>query len=188
MKTFINKLLKGRFTRWGFLAVLVIAAGATVAAMNQRQYKLGGAWIGAGAALTWNCLQAPMDAEGRTAAIRVQATSWGDEFAELLPAFGADTLTGAAVGEARMISRDTQKWTLIGHAVQAGNPQVMKAILVYSGTWKFTSHDTAVLHYSLNVYLPTADGYPDLSAPVIIPGVLPVTGLTDTAKRVPMLP
>ncbi len=30
MKTLMNGLLKGRITRWGFLAVLLIAVGASV--------------------------------------------------------------------------------------------------------------------------------------------------------------
>ena len=44
MKSLLNKLPKGRITRWGFLAVLLVAAGATVAWMNQRHYQLGGCW------------------------------------------------------------------------------------------------------------------------------------------------
>jgi hypothetical protein len=184
MRTFMTGLLKGRMVRWGILPVVLVFAGLSLA-WDQHHYRLGGAWVGAGSVLTWNCLQAPLDAEGRTAAIRVDPTSWGPEFAGLLAAFGADAVTGT-VGQARMISRDTQKWTLTGYAVQVGNPQVVKAIFVYSGTWKFNSPDTAVLDYSLNVYAPTANGYPDLNAPIIVPGLLPATGLTDKATRVPL--
>jgi hypothetical protein len=50
MKSILSKLLKSRITRWGFLAVLLLAAGATVAGMHQRQYQLGGGFIGSGAA------------------------------------------------------------------------------------------------------------------------------------------
>jgi len=186
MKTIVNGLLKWRVLRWAIIPMVLVFAGLSLA-WDQHHYRLGGSWVGVGAAMTWNCVQAPMDPEGQTAAIRVDPVSWGPEFAGLLTAFGADAVTGA-IGQARMISRDTQKWTLTGKIVHAGSPQVAKAILVYSGTWKFTSPDTAVLNYSLNVYAPTADGYPDLSAPVIIPGLLPATGLTDTATRAPVLP
>jgi len=185
MKRFVTGLMKGRAIRWSALAVGMAVAGLSLA-WDGHHYRVGGAWIGASQGGTWTALHSPLDAEGETAAIRTVNTSWGSSFAALLAAFGADTASDA-VGEMRMISRDTAQWTLMAYAQKAGNPLEAKAIGVYSGTWKFTSQDTAVLNYSLNVYLPTADGYPDLNNPVIIPGVLPVTGLTDTAKRVPIL-
>jgi len=167
-------------------AALLVLLGTAGSDGCKGQHKLGGAWIGVGVGETWDSLQCPLDAEGQTFAIRVAMTSWGPEIAGLLKSFGADT-PSEGVGQSRMISRDTAKWTFMGYAQNTESPGVIGAIFVYSGTWKFTSQDTAVLNYSLNVYLPTADGYPDLNNPVIIPGVLPVTGLTDTAKRVPIL-
>jgi hypothetical protein len=81
-------------TRWGFLAVLLIAVGATVGWMNQRQYQLGGGWIGNnGAGTIWNALQIPLDPAGRTAAIRVKTTAYSAGFAGLLTAFGADAVS-----------------------------------------------------------------------------------------------
>jgi hypothetical protein len=58
---------------------------------------------------------------------------------------------------------------------------------MYSGTWQFTSQNTAVLKYDVHVYLPSADadgdGYPDEGAQP----ALTVPGVVDTAKRVPIL-
>jgi hypothetical protein len=58
---------------------------------------------------------------------------------------------------------------------------------VFFGTWQFTSQDTALLRYTVNVYPPTAapdgDGYP---APGAQP-ILTIPGIVDTARRVPIL-
>ena len=66
-----------------------------------------------------------------------------------------------ATGEARMISPDTGRWTLISYMQvtphQPGELLQNKAIIVSHGTWKFTSDNTAVLDYTLDVYLPSAD-------------------------------
>ena len=89
-----------------------------------------------------------------------------------------------------MISPDTARWTLISYCQstphQPGDILQNKAIIVSHGTWKFTSDNTAVLNYNLDVYLPSADadgdGYPD-------PGTSPVLTVptVDNAKRVPIL-
>ena len=107
----------------------------------------------------------------------------------MLAAFGADNLSDA-VGEARMISPNTARWTLIAYAQatphQPGDLLQNKAIMMYSGIWKYTSDDTIVLNYTVNVYLPSADadgdGYPDANTqPVRFPGFV------DNARRVPIL-
>jgi len=198
MKTLLNKLLKGRITRLGFLAVLLIAAGATVAGMNQRHYQLGGGFIGHGAGLVYTCVQTPLDPAGRTAALVVKTVDDDGSLARLLAAVGADTGSDA-VGEDVMISRDTAKWSMVAYAQASGPPLQTKAILVYTGTLKFTGPDNFVLNYTLDVYpvnvpdtspfygLPNADadrdGFPDAGTTP----ALTIPGLTGDGKRVPIL-
>jgi len=191
MKGLTNKLLKGRLTRWGFLAVLLLAAVGTVAGMNQRHYQLGGAFIGNnGAGNIWSGLNIPLDPAGRSAALRVNLTIYNAEGAGLLAAFGADSLS-EFVGEQHMISRDTAKFGTVAYANQQGNPPQRRAIFVMNGTLKFTGPDNYTVDYTIDVYpvnvpgLPNADanadGYPDTgTSPVLsIPGL-------DHASRVPL--
>ena len=185
MKSFLIGLLKGRKFRFGVLAVVLAAAGLSIAWLGPEHYRLGGAWIGGTSGHPqWNCLQIPLDPAGQTEALRVSLVGWGPEFAGLLSAFGANTVTDG-VGEGRMISQDTAQWSFVCYAQVAGNPPVKTAILVYSGTFKFTGQDTAALVYTLRVYLASADadgdGYPDAG---VLP-VLTIPDIPDSAKRVP---
>jgi hypothetical protein len=198
----LSKLLKSRITRWGFLAVLLLAAGATVAGMHQRQYQLGGGFIGSGAAGIWSALQIPIDPAGKTAALRVNVAAFSEQFAGLFAALGATGDASDAIGEVEMISRDTGKYKTLSYAVAAvpGNPRQINSIHVMTGTVKFTDCDTIEVTYTINVYpvnLPATspfygypntdvngDGYPDPRAqPIVISGVLPIQGV-DIAKRV----
>jgi hypothetical protein len=184
MRTFMTGLLKGRMIRWSILAVALAAGGLSLASMQQHHYRFGGAWVGGHTGFVFNCLQIPTDPEGQTEAIRVDPLMWGADIAGLLTAFQADNLTGA-VGEGRMISQDTGTWTLLAYAQKTGNPPTTTAVLLYSGTWKFTSPDTAVIKYTANAYPLASDGYfPDLNAPLL---PQPIGPITDTVKRVPML-
>ncbi|MCL4177715.1 MAG: hypothetical protein KJ072_08195 [Verrucomicrobia bacterium] len=177
MKTIVNGLLQSRITRWVCFASLLAAVGLSVGWRNQRHYQLGGGWIGSGGGMTYSCLQIPLDPAGRTDAIRVKTTAYDAITAGLLAGFGADTLSDG-VGEGRMISRDTSKWSMVGYAQVAGNPLQTTAILVYSGTWTFTSPDDAVINYSLTVYPPSASGLPENDP------ILTIPGMTGTVKRV----
>src|SRR5262245_57460059 len=170
---------------------LALAAGALCeTGFGQRQYQLGGAWVGGRPGFLWSVMQSPMDPSGQTCAQRPILKNFDAQFAGLLAAFGADNLSDA-VGESRMVSTDTARWTVLAHAQatphQPGELLQTMAIVVYSGTWKFTSQNTAVLNYAVNVYLPSADadgdGYPDGNAQP----VLMFPGIVDNAKRVPIL-
>ena len=173
------------------LTGLALAAGTLcVTGFGQKYYRLGGAWVGGHPGFTWSAIQAPMDPLGQTCADRPILKYCDAQFAGLLAAFGADNLSDA-VGEARMISPDTAKWTLIAYAQatprQPGDLLENKAIIMFSGTWKFTSENSVVLNYTVNVYLPSADadgdGYPDVGTQP----VLTIPGVVDNAKRVPIL-
>ena len=196
MKTIVNGLLRGRITRWGFLAVLLIAAGATVAGMKDRHYQLGGGFIGSGGAGIWNALQIPLDPAGRTAALRVSTGTLSPQFAGLFAALGATGGGSDNVGEMEMISHDTARFETVGYgrAQVPGNPLQINTIFVMTGTVRFTGPDNIDVTYTINVYpvnvpnFPNADvngdGYPDPGAqPIVIAGALPVQGV-DTAKRV----
>jgi hypothetical protein len=167
----------------------VVAGAACVTGFGTKYYRLGGTFVGGNPTYTWSCLFAPSDPLGQTAAARPILKYFNSQFAGLLASFGADNISDAS-GEIRMISPDTARWTLIGYMQatpkQPGDLLQNKGILVSHGTWKFTTQDTAVLNYTLDVYPASADadgdGFPDAGAqPVLsIPTV-------DKAKRVPIL-
>ena len=173
----------------GLVGAALITVTLCVTGFGQKHYQLGGAWVGGNPTYTWSVLFAPSDPTGQTAAARPILKYFNAQFAGLLASFGADNLSDAT-GEARMISLDTARWTLISYMQvtphQPGDPLQNKAIIVSHGTWQFTGNDTAVLNYTLDIYLPSADadgdGYPD-------PGTAPVLTVPtlDNAKRVPIL-
>ena len=172
------------------LGITLVAGTLCVTGFGQKYYRLGGAWVGGHPGFTWSALQTPMDALGLTGAARPMLKYYDAQFAGLLASFGAESLSDV-VGEARMISNDTARWTLIAYAQatphQPGDLLENKAIVMFSGTWKFTTDNTAVLNYTVNIYLPSADadgdGFPDANAQP----VLTVPGFVDNAKRVPIL-
>jgi hypothetical protein len=172
------------------LTMLVLGVGALfVTGFGEKHYRLGGAWVGGSSIYTWSVMFAPSDPQGQTAAARPILKYFDANFAGLLASFGADNLSDAT-GEAKMVSLDTAQWTLISYMQvtprQPGDLLQNKAIIVSHGTWTFSSDSTAVLNYTLDVYLPAADadgdGFPDAGAQPImsIPTV-------DNAKRVPIL-
>jgi hypothetical protein len=172
------------------LACVALLAGALcVTGFGQKTYRLGGAWVGGNPTYTWSCLFAPSDPLGQTAAARPILKYFNKDFAGLLASFGAETISDAT-GEIRMVSPDTARWTLIGYMQapphQPGELLQNKGILVSHGTWKFTSDNTAVLNYTLDVYPASADadgdGFPDA-------GIQPVLSIptVDNARRVPIL-
>lgn len=186
MKTIIHGMLQRRVARWGFLAVLLIAVGATVGWRNPKQYQLGGGFIGTSPGLVWNAVQTPLDPAGRTAALLVRTLDDDGGVAGLITAFGGDTQT-EGVGEMQMISRDTAKLNMVAYFQLAGVTPTITAIVVYTGTIQFTDPDNIVLDYTINFYPATADvdprdGFPDEGATP----ALTIPGLTGTAKRVPV--
>lgn len=185
MKTTVIGLLKGRKTRWSMLALIITAAALTLGSSNERQYQLGGGFIGNnGAGNIWSAFQIPLDPAGRTAALRVNLMVYNDVFAGALSAFGADSLT-ESVGEEKMIGRDTAKYRTVGYANAQGNPPQRRAIVVMNGTVQFIGPDNFTVNYTLDMYPASADsnldGYPDVGTTpaVTIPGV-------DFASRVPI--
>jgi hypothetical protein len=173
----------------GLLGIALVAGTLCVTGFGTKFYRLGGGWVGGGAVYTWSVLFAPSDPLGQTAAARPILKYFNAQFAGLLASFGADNLSDAT-GEIKMVSPDTGRWTLISYMQvtpkQPGDLLQNKAIIVSHGTWKFTSDNTAMLNYTLDIYPPTADadgdGFPDAgTAPVLSVPAL------DTAKRVPIL-
>jgi hypothetical protein len=138
--------------------------------------------VGGSPAFTYSFVVTPLDPAGRTATDHVIVTSWGADFQALLNSVGADTVSDL-VGESQMISRDTAKFTHIGYAQKAGNPPIVTAILVVSGTSKSTGPDTVLITYTTSIYPPTADGFPNLEQPPLF--TTPVA--TDPSRRVPLL-
>jgi hypothetical protein len=181
MNKLMTGLLKGRITHWSMLAVVLVAVGLSLAG-SQQQHQVGGTFVGGNPGFTWTSVSTPLDPAGRTGTDRVVATSWGADFQALLNSVGADTVTDF-VGESQMISRDTYQFTHIGYAQKAGNPLTITAILVVSGTLKSTGPNTGLTTYTVSIYPPTADGFPNLEQPPLF--TTPVA--TDPARRVPIL-
>ena len=171
------------------LGIALVAGTLCVTGFGTKYYRLDGGWVGGSSSYTWSALFAPSDPLGQTAAARPIVKYFNAQFAGLLASFGAENLSDAT-GEAKMISPDTAEWTLITYMQvapkQSGGVLQNKGIIVSHGTWKFTSDTSAVLNYTLDIYLPSADsdgdGFPDAGAQPI----LSVPAL-DTAKRVPIL-
>jgi len=169
--------------------IAIVGGTLCVTGFGQKSYRLGGGWVGGSPTYTWSVLFAPNDPTGQTAAARPILKYFNNQFAGLLASFGADNLSDAT-GEAKMVSLDTARWTLISYMQvtpkQPGDLLQNMAIIVSHGTWKFTGDDTAVLNYTLDIYPPSADadgdGFPDAGAQPILS--IPTL---DNAKRVPIL-
>jgi hypothetical protein len=169
--------------------IAIVGGTLCVTGFGTKYYRLGGGWVGGNSMYTWSCLFAPSDPLGQTSAARPILSYFNGQFAGLLAQFGADNLS-VATGEVKMISPDTAQWTLISYMQvtphQPGDVLQNQAIIVSHGTWKFTSDNTAVLNYTLDIYPPSADadgdGFPDAGAPTLLS--IPTV---DTAKRVPIL-
>lgn len=174
----------------GLAGTTLIGGALCVTGFGPKQYRLGGAWIGGRPGFQWSAIEAPLDPAGRTCATRGMLKQFDAQFAGLLAAFGADNLSDA-VGQARMISPDTAEWTLVAYAQATpqapGDLLQTTAIILYSGAWQYTSEDTAVLTYAVNIYPASADadddGYPDANAEP----ALRIDGVVDNARRAPIL-
>lgn len=190
MKAFKTGLLKGRITRRSLLAAVLPATGLSLAWANgaradcgaKGHFQLGGAWIGTdNAGFALNHVQIPLDPEGKTAALRVSALSYGSAVADLLTELKANTESDF-VGQLDMISHDTAKLSMVGYALASGNPPVIWAIIVVSGLCQFTDRDTMVSNYTFSLFPPSADGLPHDN-----PLLGPVPAPTLTLKRVPFV-
>ncbi len=170
MKAFITGLLKGRIIRWSIPVAVLAAAGLSVAWLGPVHYRLGGGFIGSPAAsggIYWTAYQAPLDAAGRTAAVRVNLLSYGADVAGVLAYSGADTVT-EGIGQLAMISNDTAKGSFVCYGLKQGNPPQVKQIWIGDGTLTFTSPDSYVVNGTTFVYSAdadvNADGRPDPDA------------------------
>lgn len=180
-------------------AVLVLLAATTAALLlfnsnvqsqsnPNAHMKLGGAWVGHTAVGSWTLLQTPINSEATEAILRVSFTSYGTDLAGLAAAFGADSWSDL-VGQAVMINRNTDRWTLVGYAQAKGpnNELQIRAIAVAFGTFQFVDPDHGVVHTTLTVYPASADadgdGMPDAGTTpmVTIPGII------ETCQRVQIL-
>ena len=173
MKVFITGLLKGRKSRLGLLAVVLAAAGLSIAWLGPEHYRLGGAFWSDPARCNgnyWSAFQAPLDAAGSTAALRVNMVKYSASVADLLAAFGADTIT-EFVGQVAMIDNDTAQGTIAGYLLKQGVPPEVKGIWCFEGVLKFTGPNSYNAIGINKFFLPSADangdGLPD-------PGATPV--------------
>jgi hypothetical protein len=191
MKKFITGLLKDRRTRWGFLAVVLAAAGLTLAWDNHRHYRLGGGFIGRpvdSGGMHWSAFQAPLDPAGKTAALRVGVYSYSGNAAGLLALSGADALSDG-IGQVAMITGDTAKGSLVFYGLKQGtlgSPLQVKQIWIFDGLLKFTSRDTYDVVGEMLVYAAETDqdgdGRPDPGAALLVP---PIPALYAVTRVLP---
>jgi len=184
----INK--KQLFTLAGtVLAALIVLTQTAAISPHHRQSKLGGTWISHRVDNTVDTFRAttimiPLDPAGKTASMRASAVQWTPGYESVVFGLGGAS-TSDSVGEAKMISNNKAVWTMVAYE-QTLPPVKITAIEVYSGTFTITGSDTAVVEYSLKVYLPSADtdgdGMPDTGEPIHT-----ADGLVDACERVPIL-
>lgn len=131
----------------------------------QARFKLGGAWVGELDGVQWVSTHAPLDADGKTAAGKLQWLAVSAPFQSLTAALGADHMSDA-VGSFEMINKNTAKYTLTFYSIASGTASLdnpvgdqVKAINVMTGLWHYTGPDTAESTETLTVYavLPTAE-------------------------------
>jgi len=174
MKAFITGLLKGRKSRLGLLAVVLAAAGLSIAWLGPEHYRLGGAFWSDPARCNgnyWSAFQAPLDAAGKTAALRVNMVKYSASVGGLLAAFGADTIT-EFVGQVAMIDNDTAQGTIAGYLLKQGVPPELKAIWIWEGVIEWTGPNSYEAIGVNKIFLPSADangdGLPDPGATPVI--------------------
>lgn len=182
MKRWIVGLPGNRTARWSSLAAVGLVASLCVASMGQRNYRLGGVWVGSGGGETWTAVVTPLDPEGKTAVFTVHPVAWSEESASFTAYLGGDTVSDA-VGWQKMISRDTAKWSMVAH-VLAGAPPRIVAFEMFDGTLIFRGPDNNEMQYTMTIFPASADknkdGLPDPDAVPLI--AMPGAG---TNTRVP---
>jgi hypothetical protein len=181
MKTSMTGLLKGGIARGGVLLVLlaVLALSLAWGAQDSANFRFGGIWIGS----TWTGLQVPLDSAGQIAAGRLEMVTT-ESLEGLLSAFPADSISQGVFQTSR-IQGDTARFTMLNYLQKKHGPKVeVVAIVVGSGTWKFTAPDSATLKSRLLVYPPSPDGFPHGQPLKTIPPVEQPEAISF-AKRLP---
>jgi hypothetical protein len=154
-------------------ALLIVTTSAWAGGERcHKPYQLGGAWVcfwagtaqdGTPARIEFNATCAPLDAEGRSVAVKTEWMPVGKEF-EALEAL-LNTHPSEAVGSATMIDRDTCKFTWIWYDISNDRPSVIRAIFVLSGEMTFQGPDKLIADTTIKVYL-TNSGV-EMVAPVV---------------------
>jgi hypothetical protein len=171
---------------------LMAVAGAVLiltqtASSNRRAYKLEGAWTQSTVGALGSVTLAPSDPSGREATGRISWPTSGPAIGELQALYGADA-SPDWIGEVRMISRNTAKYTTVGYWVKSGVPDEIKVILIGTGTLTFTGPDSAVSQGTFSGYLPSTDANGDgLPDSLENPEFGPLPG-DSVFTRIPMLP
>ena len=126
------------------LALVLAAAGVSIAWNAPPHYRLGAAYVASDGASPPSLLTiffTPLDPDGRRAAFWHQMPNYAAESAALLTALGADAISDE-VGEAEMINNNTFKWGMVAYAVKKANPPEIHGIIFGSGTGTFTGVNT----------------------------------------------
>jgi len=161
MKAKLVSLFRQRLARGGALLVVagVIAASIAWSENPQARVKLGGIWVGELDGVQWVSIHSPLDADGKTAAAKLQWLAISAPFQYLAATLGTDRMS-EAVGSFEMIKKDTAKYTLTWYIVASGTPSTtapvgdqVKAVAVMTGMWHYTGPDTAESTETLKMYM-----------------------------------
>jgi len=179
---------------------ILAAAGGTLLVLSQSAFQerpnaLGGAWVGQipELGMQWCGIHAPLDPDGKTAALKWQWVTVGPQFTGLLAQFGG--LPSDCVGELEMVDRHTARYTEVFYLVTPADlkavppiPSVVTGILVLKGTWHQTGPDTAYSDDTLLIYTADADADHDgLPDPKAVPAIPPMSFRKTPHHRVPIL-
>lgn len=143
----------------------LIAASAIIltqtAASNtsSRAYQLGGAWEGQLEGISWVGIHAPLDPNGKRAAIKWQWMTANAEMAAIMQSVGGTSLSDV-VGDIGMKTPDTAEYKMVFWVVGpgvSGLPE-LKLKAVMTGTFHYLDANTAETVDFIKFYLP--DGTP----------------------------
>jgi hypothetical protein len=141
-------------------AASVLILTQTAASKSQtKTYQLGGAWEGQLDGISWVGIHAPLDPNGKRAAIKWQWITPNLELVALMQQVGGSGFS-ECVGEAVMKTQDTAEYKTVTWIIgpgASGLPELkLKGIM--TGTWRYLDENTVESVDTLTFYLP--DGTP----------------------------
>ncbi len=172
MKRVTAKFLKCRPVQAAIFSATVATVAFSIAWSNspQARVKLGGVWVGEMLGTQWISTHAPLDADGKTAVSTLQWAALSGDFLALAASLGVDRISQVS-GSSELINKDTAKYMLVWYGLKSGSgtatPPVgdqVKTINILTGTWHYTSSNTAESTETYNVYL-AVPGHTLLPAP-----------------------
>ncbi len=140
-------------------AGLVVLTQTAASKSGSKTYQLGGTWEGQVEGVSWVGIHAPLDPNGKRAAIKWQWMTANADLAQLMQAVGGTSFSDA-VGDIVMVSPDIAQFKIVTYVIgpgMSGLPE-LKLKGVMTGEWRILDENTAESAETLRFYLP--DGTP----------------------------